>query len=498
MSGRHVIIVGGGITGLAAAEHLARTAPELEVTLLEADTRLGGCIGTERVDGYVLEEGPDLFVTAKPAALELAERLGLGERLHGTGAEARGSYILSGRRLVPLPEGLTGLVPSRMAPFAKTPLLSPLGKLRVGLDLLIPPRRGEADESVESFVVRRLGREMYERLVEPMLSGIFAGDGSRLSILAAFPQLRAFEREHGGMMRGMLAARRRAAASPVSAAPRVPGFVSLPTGMAELVEGATAALEAPQGLTDAPAVAIRRGARAVRLDLARGGLEPLSPFGSSEDAVRVVLADGAEITGDAVILATPAYVSAALLAPHDAALAAALRGIEYASTAVISLAYDARDVARTLDATGYTVPRAERRAVRACTWSSAKFEGRAPAGKALFRLFMGGAGREELLHRSDDALLELARAELRETMGIATLPELARVRRWERTMPQYTIGHLDRLAAMDRALAALPRVALAGNAYRGVGIPDCVRSGREAAERISATLAREGVRSIAA
>jgi oxygen-dependent protoporphyrinogen oxidase len=477
---RHVIIVGGGISGLAAAEHLAHTAPETRVTVLEAAERTGGVILSERRgDGWMLELGPDLFLAAKAPALAVCERLGIAGRLHGTGGGARGTYILSRGRLRRMPEGFTGLVPTKLMPFATTPLLSPLGKARCLLDLLVPANRGEGDESVESFVVRRLGREMYERLVEPLLGGIFAGDGARLSIGAAFPQLRAMEREHGGMTRAMLASRRKAATAPKPAAggAKPTGMVSFPTGLAELVDALERRLERAEPRAPGERSVIRRGAAAARLELV--------PPGDGAPAARVVLADGSVVEGDAVILATPAHVAAALLAPHDAAIAEALRGIEYASTALIQLGYRAADVPRPLDATGYVVPRADGRPVLACTWSSVKFPHRAPEGHHLFRVFVGGAGREAVLDRPDDGLVAMARAEMREVLGVTAAPVVVRVQRWERAMPQYTIGHLDRVARIEARLASLPTVALAGNAYRGVGIPDCMRSAHLAAERVA-------------
>lgn len=473
MTGARVIIVGGGISGLSAAEALCRQFPGARITLLEGGDRLGGCIRTDRTGGFVLEGGPDLFLGTKPDGVALCERLGIASRLQG-GIPGRRARIMRRGVLHPMPEGFSGMVPTRVVPFARTGLISPLGKLRCGVELVVPPRADGAEESVEQFVVRRMGREAYERLVEPLLSGIFAGDGARISVDAAFPQLRAMEREHGGLLRGMLASRSRPAPARGDG---YPAMVTFPTGLAEMVEALESWLLARRHLADGgPTVEIRRGARAVELDVA--------------DGVRIELAGGETVEGDAVILATPAHVAASLVAPLDARLGETLAAIEYVSSATVSLAFAERDVPRALDGTGYTVPRVEGRAARACTWSSAKFEGRAPAGIALFRVFLGGAGREHVLEAPDDALVAVARTELRKTMGIAAEPLLARVQRVERAMAQYTVGHGGRVQLIEERLAALPRLALAGNAYRGVGIPDCIRSGAVAAGRIGAAIGR--------
>jgi oxygen-dependent protoporphyrinogen oxidase len=471
VASRHVVVCGGGIAGIAAALHLLRRDPDVRVTLLEGSERLGGCIVTERRDGFVLEGGPDVFVGSKPAGVALAESLGLGDRIIGTSPKVRGSYLLTRGRLLRLPEGLTGLVPTRMLPFALTPLLSPLGKLRVALDFLVPPRKDDADESVESFVSRRLGREMYERIVEPLLSGIWAGDGAKLSVLATFPHMRAAERQHGGMARAMLVAKRearaRAAAAKTAPAakPARTGFLSFPTGLAELVEAAERALRAE------PRVELRLHA-------------PVRSLARAGDGWRLTTAEGLTIDADAVILAMPGRHAAALVDTVDATAAEALRGIPYISSATVNLAYRVADVPRPLDASGWTTPRRERRRILACTWSSSKFEGRAPEGMALFRAFVGSAADQSLVVQDDAALVDAARAELREVLGVTAAPVLVKVTRWMESMPQYDLGHLERVRAVDARLAALPGLELAGSAVRGVGIPDSIAGGERAAVRI--------------
>ena len=467
----HVVIVGGGISGLAAALRLAESDRPPRVTVLEATARLGGRIGTERRDGWLLELGPDLFLGGKPGAWELCRRLGIAERLHGTATNA-GAYVLRGRRLLRVPQGITGLVPSRIGPFVRTRVVSPLGKLRVALDYFIPPRRDDGDESVEAFVVRRLGREMYERLVEPLLSGIFAGDGSKLSVLATFPQLRENERTHGGMLKAMLAARRanRAPASdPAGRGPEHHGFLSLPGGLAELVDALTTRL-AERGVT------LRSGSAVAALERDGEGWE-------------VRIADGSALRADAVIVAAPTRATATLIDAHAPDAAAAMREIPLVTSATVSLGYLDTEVPRALDGTGYISPRVEQRAALACTWSSSKFRGRAPEGHALFRVFLGGATRADVGALSDEAALALARQELREVMGVTAPPRLEHVT-WHRdALPQYTLGHRERVQRVEADVAAVDGLEVAGNSYHGVGIPDCVRSGERAAERVLAALA---------
>jgi oxygen-dependent protoporphyrinogen oxidase len=472
VSAPHVAIVGGGIAGLAAAWRVCRDDPSARVTLLEAAPRLGGVIHTVREDGFVMEEGPDLFMGAKPGGWELAQSLGIAHRLHGTRKHASALLFTRGE-LRRLPEGLTGLVPTKVMPFALTPLLSPLGKLRVALDYAIPPRRDDADETVRSLVVRRLGHEMYERIVEPLLSGIFAGDGARLSVLATFPQMRAAEREHGGMARAMLAGKRRArrAAAPerTGRAERPKGFLSFPGGLGELIE----ALEG--ALTDGEAadrITIRTSTLVERLSQQLDG------------DWRVQLADGESLDADAVILATPSYVSAELLAHVDPTCAAAMRTIRWAGTATVNIAFRREDVAHPLDGSGWTTPRIEGRPVLACTWSSSKFQHRAPEGRALFRAFLGGDTNQTVMTRSDDELVALVRHELRVALGICADPVKVKLTRFAKGMPQYDLGHLDRVAFIEQRIAALRGLAIAGNSYRAVGIPDVIKSGEEAARRV--------------
>ncbi len=452
-----VVIIGGGIAGLAAAYKLTQTTPPLSLTLIESDNRLGGKIVTERVDGFVIEGGPDTFLAYKPRGVGLCRELGLENHLHGTNQIIRRTYVMRNSQLHELPEGLTGLIPSRFAPMAKTNLISPLGKLRMGLDYFIPPRAVNGDESLASFVERRLGSELYDRLIEPLMSGIYAGDGEQLSLAATFPQLRQTEIEHGGLIKGMLAAKKK---TPTPNAQARSAFLTPTTGLAEIVEALQEKLRG---------VDIRLSTKVTRVETASTGYT-------------VRLANGESIESEIVIFATPSFVTADLVEGIDPEMSKALNEIPYASTATVSVAYPLADIPRPLDGYGYIIPRAEGRSILACTWTSTKFPHRAPEGFGLIRAFIGRAGEDETLDETDEALLNIVRDELKRTLGITAPPILHRVFRWHKAMPQYTLGHLDRLAVIEKRLAAHAGLFVAGNAYRGIGLPDCIASGERAAD----------------
>jgi oxygen-dependent protoporphyrinogen oxidase len=458
-----VVVVGGGIAGLAAAHRFLelRVDAPLELVLLEAAPRLGGTIRTERPPGYVLDAGPDSLISEKPWGLALAERLGLGARLRGSDERVRRTYVVRQGRLVPLPEGFVLVAPARIAPVLRSPVFSWRGKLRMGLDLVLPRRRAAGDESLGAFVRRRLGREALERVVQPLAAGIYTADPDRLSLAATMPRFAALEREHRSLILGL---RRAAARRPASGAAGVRSslFVTLAGGMEELVEALAARL---------PPGSVRLGS-------------PATALARTDAGWRVALAGGEVLPADAVVLAGPADRMAALVRETDPPLARELAAIDYASSAAVALACPRGAVRHPLDAFGYVVPRQEGVPVLACTFLSVKYPGRAPAGVALFRVFLGGALDPGILERDDAALVALARGELAARLGLDAAPTLARVWRHPRAMPQYDVGHLGRVAAIEARLDALPGLAVAGAAYRGVGIADCVRSGEAAAERL--------------
>lgn len=457
---RSVAVIGGGIAGLAAAHRLVELSGErgepLRLTLLEARPRLGGTIATERTQGFLVEAGPDSFISEKPWALGLAERLGLGGRLLRTDDRFRRTYVVLGGRLEPLPDGFQLLAPARLGPLLGSRLFSWRGKLRMAMDLVLPRKAGAEDESLASFVGRRLGREVLERVAQPLVAGIYTADPESLSLAATMPRFLEMERAHRSLILALWRASR--SARGVSGA-RWSLFVTFVDGMEELVRALAGRL---------PAGSARLGARAVSVERQGRGW-------------RVGLAGGEVVDADGIIIAAEAYQAARLLRSLDPGLAHLLEAIPYASSATVTLGYRREEIPHPLDAFGFVVPRIERRPLLACTFSSVKYAGRAPAGHALLRVFLGGALDAGILQEDDERIVSLVRAQLGELLGISRPPLFARLHRFPASMAQYMVGHLETLAAIERRLAGLPGLALAGSALRGVGISDCVRSGEEAA-----------------
>lgn len=463
----HLLIIGGGIAGLSAAWYATQFLPQARIMLLESSQRWGGKIVTERIhlDGgqFIVEGGPDTFLATKPWAVNLCRELGLEKRLHGTNPEQRNTYVLKGGQLYPLPEGLAMMIPSDVPSILRSRLISWPGKLRMGLDFFLPPQNGHEDESLGQFVSRRLGREAYEALIEPLMSGIYAGDGDRLSLQATFPYLRDLEQRYGSLVRGALIMRRKMSQTPGSRS----AFLTPTTGLSEIVE----------------TLVERLSERGIDLHL---GTEVIQVHRQGEEYI-IETRDGDVWRADALILATPAFVSGQIISSLDPQLSTALLNIPYASTATVSLAYPETALTRALDGYGYVIPRREGRRALACTWTSTKFPHRAPAGYALLRVFIGRAGEGEL-PSSEEVLLEIAREEVRLTLGITAPPLFSRVFRWEKAMPQYNLGHPQAIASIQKRLEDHPGLALAGNAYHGIGLPDCIHSGEMAVQRIIQTL----------
>lgn len=445
-----IAVVGGGIAGLSAAWALRQRG--IDVTLFEASDRLGGKLHTDQVDGLLIDSGPDSFLSSKPAALQLVEQIGLGERVVNTLPDGGGTFILRDGRLTPLPEGITLLVPADFKSIARTRLLSPFGKARMAMDYVIPTRKDDADESIGDFVRRRVGKQVFERMAEPLLSGIYAGDADQLSLLSTFPRLRDTERTHGSVIKGAMAQKRQARESGYKPqSPRTP-FVSLAGGLSELVG----------------ALVDRIGREHIQTSAHVASIIELG----SELAIE--LASGAREVFNGVIVAAPASETADMLSQLDSRLTTELRRIPYVSSATISLAFNAADVADKQIGRGFVIPRAEGRTLTAVTWTSNKFAGRVPDGVALLRGFVGRAGNQRPAYLDDDVLIPLVRAELQTILGIDAEPLLARVYRWPRAMPQYNLGHQEVLASLSEQLADHPGIALTGAAFRGVGIPDCI------------------------
>lgn len=433
----------------------------MSFVVLEAGERLGGILRTERRDGFLIERSADMFTTREPWALELCEQLGLADSLLPTCKEHRGALVLRDGRLHRVPLGFTLMAPTRLLSFLKSPLLSWRGKLRVLRERWTAARRDSADESLESFVRRRFGDESFERLVQPLIGGIYTADPQQLSMQATMRQFVELERQHGSVIRGLSKA---AANTPQASGARYGQFLAPRDGMSQLVEALGQSL---------PPESIRLGSPVDRLT--RGS--------SGQWQLRVGERDE---TFDGVVLALPAPRVVGLLQPHHKDLASELAAIPYAGAAVAVLGYARKDIRHPLDAFGLVVPAVEQRKVLAVSFASVKFPGRAADDQVLIRVFMGGALQPELLEQADDELLQLARQELEELLGARGTPRLAELHRWQGAMPQYHVGHLDRVERIEAHLQTLPGLQLAGNAYRGVGIPFCIRSGQQAADRLLA------------
>lgn len=459
-----VIVIGGGIAGLSAAYYAYQKIPDVHVTLIEAGSQWGGKITTDRVpfaDGhFIIEGGPDTFLASKPWGVALCKDLGLAERLHGTNPNKKSTYVLNKGRLLPLPEGLAMMIPSDIPSILRSRLISWLGKARMGFDFVQPAKAFNGDESLGTFVSRRLGREAYENLIEPLMSGIYAGDGDQLSLASTFPYLRDLETKYGSLARGALQMRKQSNGKAVQGSRSA--FLTPTTGLAEMVEALVEALKSSHA-------DLLLNTKASNITQHYMGFE-------------IGLEDGTKLESDFLILATPAYVSGQLLASINPQLGLMLQNIPYASTATVSLAYLLTDIPRALDGYGYVIPRREGRKALACTWTSTKFPHRAPDGYALIRVFVGRAGQE--IPWNENELLALAKEELKLTLGITAAPLVSRVFMWDKAMPQYNLGHPERLKRIDDALQHHPDLALAGNGYRGIGIPDCIHSGEVATERI--------------
>lgn len=468
-----VVVIGGGISGLAAAHRLversAQSKSKPEVLLLEASTRLGGVIRSQRLDGFLLEAGPDSFISEKPEAVNLAKRIGIASRLIETNSAHRRSFIVREGRLHAVPEGFQLLAPTRFWPFVTTGIFSWKGKARMALDLVLPRRasvNGSDDESLAQFVRRRFGHEALERMAQPMVGGIYTADPEKLSLRATMPRFLEMERADKSLIRAMWKRRREGHATEskgVSGA-RYSLFLSFDEGMQVLVD----------------AIAARLKDVSVRLNT------KVESLVFDDETKRWRLRVGAEeaITADAICLALPSYTSARLLRETDKALADELEAIPYASTATINLAYKRSDIRHALDGFGFVVPYIERRSVLACTFSSVKFAGRSPEDCVLLRAFVGGALQPEIFALDEAAMMEAACRDLHEFLGITKPPIFAHVEKWPRSMAQYHLGHLERVARIKDRLTVFSNLKLAGNAFEGAGIPDCIRNGETAADEI--------------
>ena len=466
---KRINIIGAGIAGLSTAYYLYKLSQEagqsLKITLLEKEQRMGGSILTEEVDGFFMEGGPDCFISEKPWALRLCRELGLEGEVIGTNQEFRRTFILWGGRLHEIPEGFMLLAPTSLWPFVASSLFSFSGKLRMGLDLVTPRKRSDGEESLAGFVRRRLGREALERIAEPLVAGIHAGDPETMSLKSTFPRFIDLERRYRSLIWGMR--QRKKQFANISA--RYTMFITLKQGMEEMILALTNALPPDCCSTGQEIIGIKRIA----------GTKTQKP------GYRLVIkGQKRTLEADAVVMATPAFSAAELLQSIDKNIARQLNTIPYCSTATINLAYERSQIKYPLDGYGFVVPRLENRNIMAATFSSVKFPGRAPQGKALLRCFVGGANNEAIASWGDARLLTAVRGDIEEILGIRGEPRLTRIYRWKRSMPQYTLGHEERLTTLEQGLSKHPGLFLTGSAYRGIGISDCVHQAELTAEQV--------------
>jgi len=463
---KRIAIVGGGCAGLSAAftlEKLRKSGAAAEYTLFESSGRFGGVLATETVDGCQIEAGPDSFLTEKPWASDFCRELGIGEQLIASNDIDRKTYILVKGRLIAIPDGLMFMVPTKILPTVFSPLFSLGTKARMAREWFHPPRKAQADETVASLVERHYGPEMVDRLADPLLSGVYGGGASELSARAALPRFAEMEAKYGSLGRGMIAARRKMVKS--RNAPARPLFTALTGGMQAIADTAVSQLKAA----------------ALRVNSPVQSVQP-------QNSGWVISAGYASDHFDAVVIATPAHIAADLVEIASPALAAELRAVQYTSSITVNLGY-AGDVRQMLPpGFGFLIPRSEGTRMMATTFVHTKFPHRAPPARALLRCFIGGSRNEALLDADDDEILNIVRSELAQIIGLRAEPLFTRVYRWRRAMAQYPVGHLERLGRIEALLQQLPGLALAGNGYRGIGVPDCIRTGTEAAQKCLAVL----------
>jgi oxygen-dependent protoporphyrinogen oxidase len=459
---KRIAIIGGGISGLSAAyalEKQRRAGTEVEYTLYESSARLGGVLVTDNVDGCIIEAGPDSFLTEKPWATDLCKELGLGNQLIGSNDRDRKTYIVTRGKLIEMPDGLMFMVPTKILPTVLSPLFSWKTKLRMAQEWFHPPRKANGDETVASLLERHYGHEMVDLLADPLLSGVYGGEASQLSVRAVLARFADMEAKYGSLSRAMLAARK-TAPKPQNGSTR-PLFTSLENGMQQMVDAVVAALPPDSLETNAHVQAV-----------------------SPENGSWIVSAGLDTDQFDAVILALPTHAAANLLGRASAELASELRGIAYSSSVTVALGYDNKVRHLLPPGFGFLVPRTEGKRMLAATFVHNKFAHRAPDDRALLRCFLGGARDEQILALSDEDILGIVRDELNQIIGLSAEPLFTRVFKWKGAMAQYGVGHLERLKRIDSLLQKLHGLALAGNGYSGIGVPDCVRSGTEAAVKV--------------
>jgi protoporphyrinogen/coproporphyrinogen III oxidase len=453
------VIIGGGISGLSAAYYLSKTGAE--ATILESRPRLGGVIQTEHVEGCIIEAGPDSFLAAKPAALELIRDLGLADDVIGSNDHLRVTFVRKNGRMVPLPDGLMMMVPTKIMPLVTTSLLSWGTKIRMGMELLRAPKPRAGDESVSEFVEEHYGREAVDYLAEPLLSGVYGGDPNLMSVTSVLPRFVELANQYGSLTRGVLASRAKAARGKTGGPP-APLFRTLKGGLGQMVSAVSQAIANKVEVRQGRAEAIERTAAGFRVRFAGDWMECAQ-----------------------LVMACEAHSASPLVSGVDARSGELLGAVDYNTSMVVALGFDAADFARPPVGFGFLVPKKERKRLAACTWIGTKFSHRVPEGKIVARCFLGGGSNPAVLAESDESILAEATCELQEIAGFTARPKFSRVYRWPRSMAQYPVGHPARMKELDGRVAAIPGLYLAGNAYQGIGVPDCIRMGRTAAEKIT-------------
>lgn len=451
-----VVIIGGGISGLSTAYYLAKRG--IASTLIESRPRLGGVIHTEQVDGCTIEAGPDSFISAKPAALELIRELGLGDEVIGSNDYSRKTFVWKHGKLIPLPEGLMMMVPTRIMPLLTTGLLSWGTKIRMGMELLHAPKSHDNDESVAEFIEEHYGQEAVDYLAEPLLSGIYGGNPRELSVTAVLPRFVTLSRQYGSLTRGVLAERAKAA---TNHAPPAPLFRTLKGGLGQMIEALTASIQGKVEVRRGRVLAVERAADAFRVRVDNDWL----------DAAHIVIA-------------CEAHSGATLLGAVDGRLAELLATVGYSSSMTVALGFTAAELPRRPEGHGFLVPKKERRRLMACTWVGQKFPYRVPEDTVVARCFLGGMDNAGVLDESDETVTAAVLEELQQIAGFRAQPKFVRIFRWPRSMAQYTVGHPQRLAEIEARVKAIAGLHLVGNAYEGIGIPDCIRLGKRAADAI--------------
>ncbi len=462
-----VVIIGGGISGLSMAWYLQNADVDLHYTVLEQADRWGGKVITDHIDDFVIEGGADSFISQKPWGLQLAREIGLEDDLLGTNDDRRKVFVVRKSKPIPLPDGVMLIVPTKFMPFALSPLISPLGKLRMGMEMFIRPKRDGEDETLADFIRRRLGAEALDKIAEPLMAGIYNAEAEKQSLLATFPRFRTLEEKYGSITRGMLAARkqRQAASNGKSDSKKPSLFTSLTNGMTQFIDTLVERLDGD----------LRLNSDVQQIDHHEDG------------TYTVTLADGEQLQADVVVMTTPSYVAANMVRSFAPQVASDLDAIRFVSTGTISLAFRRDEVEHPLNGFGLVIPRSENRKINAVTWTSTKFNHRAPDDHILLRIFFGGSRTPETFALDDEDLLTAVRRELKELMSITAEPVLHKIYRWHRANPQYDVGHLELMNRIEEHLPA--GLYVSGSPYRGIGIPDCVHQSQMNTQRIIENLA---------